>query len=87
MASQSPDDLLAAIRRLPLDERLRLIQRAAREAEDDTPEPASVAACDRKLSIEEFLAARLSPLPGVGPVTLGDMERAVAEGAGGRGSV
>jgi hypothetical protein len=89
MASPSPDDLLAAIRRLPLDERLRLIQRAAREAEEDTPKPGAVAASPpgRKLSLDELLAARLKPVPGVGTVTLGDMERAIAEGASGRGSL
>jgi hypothetical protein len=92
MASPSPDDLLAAIRRLPLDERLRLIQRAAHEAEEDTPKPAPVAASGpstsgRKLTLAELLAARLTPLPGVGPVTLDDMERAIAEGASGRGSI
>lgn len=38
------DDILAAIRRLPLEERQRLIERAAHEAAEDTPKPASVGA-------------------------------------------
>ncbi len=79
----SLEELLAAIRRLPLAERLRLIERASIEAAEDTPQPAGVA---RQLSVDEFLAARLTPPPGVGPVTLQDIERAIAEGASGRGS-
>jgi hypothetical protein len=39
MASPTTDDLLAAIRRLPLDERLSLIARASSEAEEDSPKP------------------------------------------------
>jgi hypothetical protein len=39
MAASTLDDLLAAIRRLPLGERLRLIERAAHEAAEDTPRP------------------------------------------------
>jgi hypothetical protein len=41
----------------------------------------------RKLSVDELLAARLVPPPGVGPVTLSDIEHAIAAGATGRGSV
>jgi hypothetical protein len=37
MAAPTFDELLAAIRRLPLDERLHLIERAAHEAAEDTP--------------------------------------------------
>jgi hypothetical protein len=37
------DELLAAIRRLPLDQRLALIERAGREASADTPQPPAVA--------------------------------------------
>jgi hypothetical protein len=36
------EELLAAIRRLPLDKRLELIERAGHEAEADTPRPAVV---------------------------------------------
>ena len=82
----SLEELLAAIRRLPLAERLRLIERASIEAAEDTPEPAGVAGVACPLSVDEFLAARLIPPPGVGPVTLQDIERAIAEGASGRGS-
>lgn len=40
----------------------------------------------RRLTVKEFLAARLVPPPGVGPVTLHDIEVAIATGAlGGRG--
>ena len=42
MASPNLDELLATIRSLPLAERRRLIERAAREADQDTPTPASV---------------------------------------------
>jgi hypothetical protein len=42
MSSLTSEDLLAAIRRLPLHERLRLIERAAHEAAEDTPEPGAV---------------------------------------------
>ena len=62
--------------------RLRLIERAANEAAEDTPKPAAVAAPEPKLSVDDALAARLTPPPGVGPVTLQDMDRAIAEGAG-----
>jgi hypothetical protein len=44
MAAPTTDDLLAAIRRLPLEERLRLIDQAAHEAAEDTPKPAAVSA-------------------------------------------
>ena len=39
MASPSIDELLAAIRQLPLDERRLLISRATQDAEEDTPKP------------------------------------------------
>lgn len=39
MAAQNLDELLAAIRQLPLDERRSLIEQAAREADADTPKP------------------------------------------------
>lgn len=39
----------------------------------------------RKHTVDELLAARLKPPPGVGPVTLREMEAAIAEGAAGRG--
>lgn len=81
------DEILATIRRLPLPERLRLIERAKLEVDEDTPKPAAVTERERKLTVDEFLAARLIPPPGVGPVTLQDMDRAIAEGAIGRGSV
>jgi hypothetical protein len=81
------DEILATIRRLPLSERLRLIELATLEVAEDTPKPAPVAERGRNLSVDEFLAARLTPPPGVGPVSLQDMERAIAEGASGRGGV
>jgi hypothetical protein len=40
VASPSIDELLSAIRHLPLEDRLRLIERARREATEDTPAPA-----------------------------------------------
>lgn len=81
------DEILATIRRLPLPERLRLIERAKLEVDEDTPRPAAVAQRERKLTVDEFLAARLTPPPGVGHVSLEDMDRTIAEGAIGRGSV
>ena len=42
MAAPTMDELLAAIRRLPFDERLRLIERAAHDAAEDTPRPPAV---------------------------------------------
>ena len=81
------DEILATIRRLPLPERRQLIERATLEVAEDTPKPAAVAERERKLSVDEFLAARLTPPPGVRPVSLQDMDRAIAEGAMGRGSV
>jgi hypothetical protein len=45
----SIDEILATIRRLPLTERLALIERAAREAAEDTPKPGAVAAAQPSL--------------------------------------
>jgi hypothetical protein len=81
------DEILATIRRLPLPERLRLIERAKLEVDEDTPKPAAVAERAGRLSVDEFLAARLTPPPGVGRVSLEDMDHAIAQGAMGRGSV
>jgi hypothetical protein len=39
MASLTSNELLAAIRRLPLEERARIIAQATRDVEDDTPSP------------------------------------------------
>lgn len=47
---------------------------------DSTPAPASA----RKLTADELLASRIKLPPGVGPLSLEDMERAIAEGALGR---
>jgi hypothetical protein len=40
-----------------------------------------------RLSVDELLASRLSPPPGVGSVSLADIENAIAEGALGRGDL
>ena len=40
-----------------------------------------------KLTVDELLSTKLIPLPGVGPVTLADMDKAIADGASGRGGV
>lgn len=42
MATFTAEEILAAIRRLPLEERLRLLARAEHEAAEDTPKPAPV---------------------------------------------
>jgi hypothetical protein len=47
----------------------------------------SDAGTGRKLTVDEFLAARLTRPAGVGPVTLADMDKAIADGASGRGGV
>lgn len=39
MATSTIDELLAAIRQLPIDERRALIARATRDADQDTPRP------------------------------------------------
>ena len=41
----------------------------------------------RRLTVDELLELRLTPPPGVGPVTLADMERAIGKGAMGNGGV
>lgn len=65
------DEILATVRRLPLRDRLRLIEQAANEAAEDTPKPAGVPERARTLSVDELLAARLAPPPGMGPVSFG----------------
>jgi hypothetical protein len=37
----------------------------------------------RKLTLDDLLAARLTPRPGVGPVSLEDIEKAIEKGATG----
>ena len=49
---------------------------ALEAAPASTPEP--------KLSVDDLLASRISLPPDVGPLSLEDMERAIAEGALGR---
>jgi hypothetical protein len=91
------DEIPATIRRLPLPDRLRLIEQATLEVSlRSTPlrtrpnprlgtaKPTAVCERTRALTVDEFLAARLAPPPGVGPVSLQDIDRAIAEGAGGR---
>lgn len=78
------DELLASIRRLPLPERLRVIQQAAKEAEADTRRPGNVTEAEpgrRALTVDELLAARITPPPGVEPVRLDDIKRAIELGA------
>jgi hypothetical protein len=79
------DEILATIRRLPLPDRLRLIERAANEAAEDTPRPAA-AAPPSKLSVDELLAARLTPAAGIGPVSVEGMDHAIATSALGPGN-
>lgn len=42
---------------------------------------------ERRLTVDELLAARLMPPPGIGPVTTHDIEVAIAAGAIGERSV
>ena len=84
------DEILATIRRLPVSERLRLIELATREVAEDTPRAPVVSGTpehSKTLSVDELLATRLTPPPGVGPVTVEDMERAIGNGMSGHGSV
>jgi hypothetical protein len=39
---------------------------------------------ERTLTVDELLASRIKLAPGIGPLSLEDMERAIAEGALGR---
>jgi hypothetical protein len=48
-------------------------------------ETAPAAAPERKLTVDELLSSRIKPPPGVGAVSLEDIERAIAEGALGLG--
>ena len=41
----------------------------------------------RKLTMDELLSTKLVPPPGVGPVTLADMEKAIADGASDRANL
>lgn len=43
MATPTVDELLAAIRQLPLIERRTLIERATRDVDEDTPQPPAAA--------------------------------------------
>jgi hypothetical protein len=61
----------------PGDAEVIVLEAAQDESLDRTP----------KLTVEAFLAGKLTPPPGVSPVTLGDIERAIAEGASGDESV
>ena len=45
---------------------------------------APIPAPERKLTVDELLASRIKLPPGIGPLSLEDMERAIAEGALGR---
>jgi len=45
---------------------------------------APASAPERKLTVDELLASRIKLPQGVGPLSLEDMERAIAEGALGR---
>jgi hypothetical protein len=50
-------------------------------------EPEASAKAAGKLTVDELLAARLSPPAGVGPISLADIEKAIADGASGRGGL
>jgi hypothetical protein len=58
-----------------LGKRVELI---ALQAEGESTQPA-----EPKLTVDELLAARLTPPAGVGPVSLDDMEKAIEKGATG----
>jgi hypothetical protein len=79
------DEILATIRRLPRQDRLRLLERAANEVAEDTPMPASVAQSS-KPTVDDLLAARRTPAAGIGPVSVEAMDRAIGKGALGSGA-
>lgn len=56
------------------------VELIALSALEPAPEPAPL----RKLTVDELLASRIKLPPGVGPLSLDDIERAIAEGALGR---
>ncbi len=56
---------------------------AVEEAAKDPPMPSETPR-ERRLTVDEFLAARVAPPTGAGGVSLEDMERAIADGALGR---
>ena len=71
--------------RLVLDEPTNLAD--GTEVDVVVREPAAGVQRSRRLSVDDLLAARLVPPPGVGPVSLSDMAKAIAGGAASRGSV
>jgi len=81
------DEILATIRRLSLPDRLRLIEQATSEVSEATAKPAAVSERAHALTVDQFLATRLTPPPGVGPVSLNGMDRAIAEAAIRRGGL
>lgn len=54
MAVLTSNELLAAIRNLPLDERVRIIEQATREIEEDTPRPPVAAAASPRSLVGLF---------------------------------
>lgn len=56
----------------------RRVEIIALQTENEREEPP-----ERRLTVEEFLAARLTPSPGIGPISLEAIERAIEEGASG----
>jgi hypothetical protein len=54
MAVLTSNELLAAIRSLPLDERVRVIEQATREIEEDTPRPPVAAAASSRSLVGLF---------------------------------
>jgi hypothetical protein len=61
-----------------------LLPLLGRQVELIALDAAPAAVPERKLTVDELLASRIELPPGVGPLTLEDMERAIAEGALGR---
>jgi hypothetical protein len=59
-----------------------IVMQAAVDTEEER-----TASRPRRLTVDQLLAARLTPPPGAGPVSLADIERAIVDGALGRGNV
>ncbi|HVT58978.1 MAG TPA: hypothetical protein VHR45_11305 [Thermoanaerobaculia bacterium] len=70
--------------RLPSDFPTGEVEVIVLEAQGEVSHPTSP---QRRLTVDELMAARLQRPPGVAPVSLEDIERAIAEGGVGRGDV
>lgn len=69
------EEIVATICRAPLPERLGLIERASVEAGDDSSKPPAGIERKRTISLDEFVAARVTAPTGLGPFSLAERDR------------